>query len=452
MWGAFLGDIRLALRSMKRQKAMSALLILTLGLGLGANVTMFSIVDAMLLRPLDFPNLGRLVRLWETHPRAEAFEQWNVSPANFLDWKEQTADLFDALIAVDYWEANIRGAESPERAQGFRVSPGFFESLGVQPVLGRAFLPGEGRPGESARVILGHGLWQRSFAADPGVLGRMVMIDGQAFSVVGVAPPDFRFPEGAEMWAPLPDPLPGASPRDKHYLTAIGLLKPGLSPEGARPELETVARRLEAAHPTENKARGIRIEPLSRGFEDVGLRPVLGFFELGAGLVLLIACVNVANFLLARGAERRREIAVRQALGAAGTDHAAAADRGPGHRGLFAGGRVSGGGGVLPGGPGHDAGRDRPIPERLEQHRPRRPCDRLRGGARRSFVTGLQSGSGASGVEARAHRSAQGRGAGEHRGRIAAAGPRRSGRGPDRLRPRPGAGGKPGHPQRLDPH
>lgn len=319
MLSTFLGDIRLALRSMKRQKAMSALLVVTLGLGLGANVAMFGIVDAMLLRPLDFPNLDRLVRLWETHPKAESWEQWNVSPANFLDWKEQTTGLFDSLIAVDYWEANLRGSETPERARGFKVSPEFFDSLGIKPILGRAFLSGDGRPGESPRVVLGYGLWQRSFAGDPGILGQNVLIDGQGFSVVGVAPRDFRFPEGAEMWSPLPDLAQGASPRDKHYLAAIGLLKPGVSMASARAQLETVAQRLEAAHPIDNKVRGIRVESLSKGFEDTGLRPILGFFELGAGLVLLIACVNVANFLLARGAERRREIAVRQALGAAGS-------------------------------------------------------------------------------------------------------------------------------------
>jgi hypothetical protein len=125
---------------------MSALLIATLGLGLGANVAMFSIVDAMVLRPLDFPKLDRLVRLWETHPKAEAFEQSNVSPANFLDWKNQTGDLFESLVAVDSWQASIRGAEAPERAQGVKVSAGFFDALGVQPALGRAFSPG-GRPG-----------------------------------------------------------------------------------------------------------------------------------------------------------------------------------------------------------------------------------------------------------------------------------------------------------------
>lgn len=319
MVSTLLADVRLALRTIKRQKTISALLVATLGLGLGANVAMFSVVDAMLLRPLDFPNLPRLVRVWETHPNAESFEQWNVSPANFLDWREQTTGLFESLMAVEFWEVNLRGAETPERAQGFKVSPEFFDSLGIRPTLGRAFLPGDGRPGEAPRVILGHGLWQRAFALDPGVVGRTVTIDGQGFSVVGVAPPGFNFPEGAEMWTPITDVASGVASREKHYLTAIGLLKPGTSVASARVQLATVARRLELENPATNKARGVRVEPLSRGFEDVGLRPVLGFFELGAGLVLLIACVSVANFLLARGAERRREVAVRQALGARGS-------------------------------------------------------------------------------------------------------------------------------------
>ncbi len=311
----FLADVRLAFRGMKRRKAMSALLIVTLGAGLGANVAMFSLVDAMLLRPLDFPNLGRLVRLWETHPGAELYEQWNISPANLLDWKEQTAGVFETLIGVEYWDANLRGLDTPERVQGFKVSPGFFDSLGIKPALGRAFLPGDSQAGESRSVVLSHGVWQRSFALDPAVVGRTILIDGQGYSVVGIAPRDFMFPEGASIWSPRTEGT-GAPSRDEHYLTAIGLLKPGVSMASARALLATVARRLEADHPVANKARGIQMVPLSRGFEDQGLRPVLGFFELGAGLVLLIACVNVANFLLARGAERRREVAVRQALGA----------------------------------------------------------------------------------------------------------------------------------------
>jgi putative ABC transport system permease protein len=310
-------DIRLALRSMWRQRAVSFLLVVTLGLGLGANIAMFTILDAMLLRPLDFPNLDRLVRIWETSPSSDAFDQWNISPANFLDFREQSKGTLDTLVALEYWNANLRGNDTPERVSGFKVSPGFFQSLGVKLDSGRGFLGEEGNAGAAPSVVIGHGLWQRAFGGDASVVGRSVVMDGVGYTVVGIAGQGFQFPEGAEIWSPLVLPAPGAASRDQRFLTSIGFLKPGASLDGVRAELSTIAKRLEMAHPNVNKARTVRVETLTRGFEDQGLRPVLGFFQLGAGLVLLIACINVANFLLARGAERRREIAVRQALGAA---------------------------------------------------------------------------------------------------------------------------------------
>ncbi len=313
----FFGDVRLALRSMWRQRAVSFLLVVTLGLGLGANIAMFTILDAMLLRPLDFPNLDRLVRIWETSPSTESFDQWNISPANFLDFREQSKGTLDALVALEYWNTNLRGNDTPERVSGFKVSPEFFQSLGVKVHSGRAFLAEEGKAGAPPSAVIGHGLWQRAFGGDASVVGRSVVMNGVSHTVVGIAAQGFQFPEGAEIWSPLVLQAPGAAPRDRRFLTAIGFLKPGTSIDRVRAELSTIAKRLEAAHPSVNKARTVRVETLARGFEDQGLRSVLGFFELGAGLVLLIACINVANFLLARGAERRREIAVRQALGAA---------------------------------------------------------------------------------------------------------------------------------------
>lgn len=311
------GDVRLALRSMWRQKSISLLLVVTLGLGLGANVATFTILDATLLRPLDFPNLDHLVRIWETSPSTDSFEQWNISPANFLDFREQSKGTLGALVALEYWNANLLGRDAPERVSGFKVSPEFFHALGVKLHSGRAFLAEEGNAGAAPSVVIGHGLWQRAFGGDANVVGRSVVMDGVSYTVVGIATQGFQFPEGAEIWSPLVLPAPGAASRDQRFLTAVGFLRPGTAIDRARAELSTISKRLEAAHPTFNRARSVRVETLARGFEDQGMRPVLGFFQLGALLVLLIACINVANFLLARGAERRREIAVRQALGAA---------------------------------------------------------------------------------------------------------------------------------------
>jgi putative ABC transport system permease protein len=311
------GDLRLAFRSMWRQRAISLLLVVTLGLGLGANIAIFTILDAMLLRPLDFPNVDRLVRIWETSPGSDSFEQWNISPANFLDFQEQSRGALEALLAVEYWSTNLRGSDTPERVSGFKVSPEFFRVLGVNLHSGRGFLAEEGNAGAAPSAVIGHGLWQRAFGGASSVIGQSVVMDGVGYTVVGIAPEGFHFPEGAEVWSPLVLPAPGAASRDRRFLTGIGFLRPGASIDRVRAEFSTIAKRLETAHPTVNKGRTARVEALNRGFEDQGLRPVLGFFQLGAGLVLLIACINVANFLLARGAERRREIAVRSALGAA---------------------------------------------------------------------------------------------------------------------------------------
>lgn len=301
---------------MWKRKATTALLITTLGLGLGSNIAMFSMADVLLLRPLDFPNDDRLVRLWSVSPTSEMFDRTTVSAADLLDWRQQSGGIFETLIALEDWDATVRGSGVPERVPAQRVSPGFFEALGMRPVLGRGFLNEEAEPGQGSRVVLSHSLWERIFDKDPGIVGREVLVDGKGATVVGIAPRGFAFPEGAEVWIPLPLGTSAAAPRDQRHLAAIGLLKEGRSIGDARSLMEVVAQRLETVHPETNKAWRIHIETISRGYEDPALRSLMGFFLAGTGLVLLIACVNLANFLLAQGAERRREVAVRQALGA----------------------------------------------------------------------------------------------------------------------------------------
>jgi len=316
MLSQLLNDARFAVRGMLKRPGLSLLVVATLAVGLAANAAIFSSLDALLLRPLAFPNLPRLVRLFETSPGAAAYDRSNVAPGNFHDWRAQSSDVFAEVVAVEWWDANLRGREVPERVQGSRVSPRFFGTLGIVPQAGRAFLDEEGHEGRNHSVVLGHDLWQRSFGGDPRVVGQSVTVDGESHDVVGIAPQGFRFPEGAEMWSPIVLPAAGSARRDRHYLSAIALLAPGQSVDGAANSLSLVAERLQKDHPETNASRGIVVTPLQKGFEDIGLRPLFALWQVAAGLVLLIACVNVANLVLARGAERQREMALRLALGA----------------------------------------------------------------------------------------------------------------------------------------
>lgn len=309
-------DAGVAIRGLWKRKATTALLITTLGLGLGSNIAMFSLADVLLFRPLDFPNDARLVRLWSTSPSSEVFNRTTASPADLLDWKRQSGEVFESLIALEDWDATLRGSGVPEGVPAQRVSPEFFEALGVRPVLGRGFRKEEGEAGNGSRVVLSHAVWQRIFDHDPNIIGREVLVDGKTSTVTGIAPRGFAFPQGAEVWMPLALGTSATAPREQRHLSAIGLLRAGRSLGDARALMDVVARRLEAEHPETNKDWRVRIETISRGYEDPALRSLMGFFLAGTGLVLLIACVNLANFLLAQGSERRREVALRQALGA----------------------------------------------------------------------------------------------------------------------------------------
>jgi putative ABC transport system permease protein len=307
-------EFRHALRAIIKRPALSGILILTMALGLGANAAVFSMIDALVLRPFTMPDVDRIVMLSHTTPD-DIDRRETVSPADFIDWKKQT-DVYERLAAVEWWNANLVGRDEPEAVLGFRVSADFFPAVGVQPALGRFFMADEETPGNDRRVILSHGLWQRRFAGDTAIVGRTVLIDGAQLEVVGIAPEGFDFPMGAQLWGPLAFDAKTAANRRSRYLTVIGRLAAGRSLEDAKAQMAVVNDRLEKQYPDSNRGFELRVYTLAQGMLDVGLGPILSLWQASAFFVLLIAGANVASLLLARGAERHREMAVRLAIGA----------------------------------------------------------------------------------------------------------------------------------------
>ncbi len=310
-----LEDARFALRTLVKRRGASVLLVSTLALGLAANAVIFNVLDAVVLRAFSFPNQERLVRVHETGRDFNGIDLSNVAPANLLDWQAQTTGAFSDLVGLLWWDASLRGRESAERIQGYRVGPTFFDAIGVAPIAGRGFLAEEARQGQHRVAVLGHALWQRVYGGEP-VVGKTITIDTEPYVVVGIAPPAFQFPEGAEVWAPLVLPEPAKAERDKHYLSVMGRLAPGRTRAEGQAALAVVGERLEREHPKTNTARGVSAPAFRMGFGDPVLPQILVIWQAAAALVLLIACINVANLILAQSAERGRELSLRIALGA----------------------------------------------------------------------------------------------------------------------------------------
>ena len=307
-------DVKYALRSNLQRPWLAGLIVLTLALGLGANAAVLAMVDALVVRPFPFPDVDRILLLSDS-ARDSEFRREQVAPANFLDWKRQS-NRVQRLSAFSWWDVNLVGRDEPERVQGFRVSADFFPALGVQPALGRGFLADEETPGRHRRAVIGHGLWQRRFGGEPAIVGRTITLDAEPYEVVGIAPQGFDFPMGAEVWAPLAFDATAAAERTNRPLTVIGRLAPGASLEEARAEMTVIAERLQQQYPATNRDRGVRVYPFSEGMLDPGITPILALWQAAALFVLIIGCTNVVNLLLARGAERQRDIAVRLAMGA----------------------------------------------------------------------------------------------------------------------------------------
>jgi len=312
----WMADLRVGFRALRRNPGFALGAILVLALGIGANTAIFSIVNAALLRPLPYNDPSGLMQVWHVPP-AKSFPGltlFSVSPANYLDWQQQSSSV-ESMAAYGFRNYTFGGRERPEAIPAIAVAPDFFSILRVRPLWGRVFSPEENRPGAPKVVLLSYKFWRDHFASDPNIVGHDIPINSEPYSVVGVMPPSFRFPDSAQLWVPLAWFDQERAVRDNHNYSVIARLKQGVDIERAKSELTAISVRLAQLYPEDDKGWGATLIPLREAL--VGdIRSALLMLLGAVVFVLLIACANVANLVLAKTLARRKEIAIRTALGA----------------------------------------------------------------------------------------------------------------------------------------